>query len=62
VTGRLVENGSLGQAVREVTIATDFLSLLESVSDVGGDIRWIPLYGSVRTPSIAVERIIVSGL
>jgi PmbA protein len=62
VTGRLIEDGTLGRAVREVTIATDFLSLLTSVSDVGGDVRWIPLYGSVCTPSVAAERITVSGL
>jgi len=62
VTGRLIENGSLGRPVREVTVATDFLSLLSSVSDIAGDARWIPLYGSVCTPSLAVERITVSGL
>jgi PmbA protein len=61
VTGRLVENGTLARPVREVAIATDFLSLLASVSDLGADIRWIPLYGSVCTPSVAVERITVSG-
>ncbi len=62
VTGRLIENGSLGRPVREVTVATDFISFLESVSDVAGDARWIPLYGSVCTPSFAVERITVSGV
>ena len=35
VTGRLIENGALGRPVREVTIATDFLSLLGSVSRPG---------------------------
>jgi len=62
VTGRLIENGVLGRPVREVTVATDFLSFLSSVSDLAGDARWIPLYGSVCTPSVAVERITVSGL
>jgi PmbA protein len=62
VTGRLIENGALGRPVREVTIATDFLSLLGSINDLAGDARWIPLYGSVSTPSVAVERITVSGL
>jgi PmbA protein len=60
-TGRLIENGDLGAPVREVTIATDFLALLGSIADVGGDVRWIPLYGSVHTPSVAVEGITVSG-
>ena len=62
VTGRLIENGALGRPVREVTVATDFLSFLGSVSDLAGDSRWIPLYGSVCTPSLAVERITVSGV
>lgn len=62
VTGRLIEAGALGRPVREVTIATDFLSLLGSIVDLGADTRWIPLYGSVCAPSVAVERVVVSGL
>jgi PmbA protein len=62
VTGRLIVGGALDRPVREVTVATDFLSLLGSVVDLGGDVRWIPLYGSVCTPSVAVERVTVSGL
>lgn len=62
VTGRLIENGVLAAPVREVTIATDFLSFLNSVSDLAADARWIPIYGSVCTPSVAVQGITVSGL
>ncbi|MCL5735482.1 MAG: TldD/PmbA family protein [Actinobacteria bacterium] len=61
VTGRLIETGEPGLPVRGVTIATDFLGLLSSVVDLGGDSRWIPLYGSTRTPSIAVQGVAVSG-
>ena len=61
LAGRLIESGALGRPVREVTIATDFLSLLSSIIDLAGEPRWIPLYGSVCTPSLAVERITVSG-
>jgi PmbA protein len=61
-TGRLIEKGTAGMPVREVTIATDFLKLLGSVVDVGGDVRWIPLHGSVYAPSMAVEGIAVSGV
>ncbi|HLA80338.1 MAG TPA: TldD/PmbA family protein, partial [Thermoleophilia bacterium] len=61
VTGRLIEDGVAGRPVREVTIATDFISLLQSIGDLAGDSRWIPLYGSVRTPSIAVQAVAVSG-
>jgi PmbA protein len=62
VTGRLIEGGRAGAPVREVTMATDFISLLGSVSDIGGDARWIPLYGSVCTPCIAVKEVAVSGV
>ena len=58
----MIESGALGRPVREVTVATDFLALLGSIVDLGGDSRWIPLYGSVCTPSVAVERITVSGV
>lgn len=61
VTGRLIEGGAAGRPVREVTIASDILALLSSVSDLGGDGRWIPLYGSVHVPSIAVQGVMVSG-
>lgn len=60
-TGRIISGGSLGAPVREVTVATDFISLLKGVCDVGGDARWTPLYGSVYAPSLAVEGITVSG-
>jgi PmbA protein len=61
VTGRLIEGGEAGRPVREVTIATDFITLLRSIGDLAGDSRWIPLYGSVQTPSIAVLGVAVSG-
>jgi PmbA protein len=60
-TGRMISGGSLGAPVREVTVATDFISLLKGVRDVGGDARWTPLYGSAYAPSLVVEGITVSG-
>lgn len=62
VTGRLVEGGEPGRPVREVTVATDFAQLLGSVSEVAGDARWIPLYGSAYVPSLVVQGITVSGV
>ena len=52
---------TLGLDVREVTIASDFLSFLRNVVDVAADSRWVPLYGSVLCPSFAVEGVAVSG-
>jgi len=59
--GHLIENGSLGPPVREITIASDLLSMLRNVSDRAGDQRWIPFHGSVLTPAIAIGEIAVSG-
>jgi len=48
-TGRLIENGELGRPVREMTIASDLVSMLKSVQAVGGPGRWVPFGGSVRS-------------
>ncbi len=61
VTGRLIRGGALSQPVREVTIATDFVSLLAGIEDLAADGRWIPLHGSVYTPSLAVSGVAVAG-
>jgi PmbA protein len=61
VTGRLITGGELGRPVREVTVAAGFDHLLGSVSEVAGDARWIPLYGSAFVPSLTVRNIAVSG-
>jgi PmbA protein len=59
--GHLIEAGRRGRPVREVTIASDILSLLGNVVDRAGDARWIPFGGSVLTPSLAIADVTVSG-
>lgn len=61
VTGRMIVGGGLDRPVREVTIATDFLSLLGGVTDLAGDGRWSPFHGSVYAPAVAVRDVTVSG-
>jgi PmbA protein len=60
-SGRLIENGELGAPVREITIASDLVSMLRGVSAVGGDPRWIPLGGSVQAVPLLVQEMSVSG-
>ena len=60
-TGHLIEAGVRGRPVREITIASDMLSLLANVVDRADDGRWIPMYGSVLTPSVAIADVTVSG-
>ena len=56
VTGRLIENGALGaRRCGKSPSPPTSCPCSRSVSDLGGDARWIPLYGSVCTPSVAVS-------
>jgi PmbA protein len=59
--GRLIENGALGTPVREITIASDLVSMLKSVRSVGAPSRWVPFGGSVKAPPLLVGEMAVSG-
>jgi PmbA protein len=60
-SGRLIEGGELGRPVREITIAGDLVSMLQSVEAVGGEARWVPFGGSVSTPPLLLAEMTVSG-
>jgi PmbA protein len=60
-SGRLIENGELGAAAREVTIASDLVSMLKAVRAVGSESRWLPFGGSVKTPPILIGDMTVGG-
>jgi PmbA protein len=60
-TGRLIENGELADPVREVTIASDLVSMLKAVSGVGSDARWVPFGGSVKVPTLLIEEMTIGG-
>jgi PmbA protein len=60
-SGRLIEGGQLGAAVREITIASDLVSMLRSVVAVGSENRWVPLGGSVKAAPMLVSEMSVSG-
>jgi PmbA protein len=60
-SGLLIEGGELGAPVRELTIASDLVSMLTSVRAVGAESRWIPLGGSVKAPPILIGEMAVSG-
>jgi PmbA protein len=59
--GRLIEGGELGAPVREITIASDLVSMLKAVRLVGSEARWVPFGGSVKAPPLLVEEMAVSG-
>ena len=60
-TGRLIEGGELGRPVREITIASDLVSMLKAVRGVGSDSRWVPFGGSVKAAPLLLEEMSVGG-
>jgi PmbA protein len=60
-TGRLIEGGELTAPVRELTIASDLVSMLRSVRAVGAEGRWVPFGGSVRAAPMLLAEMAVSG-
>jgi PmbA protein len=60
-SGRLIENGSAAGPVRELTIASDLVSMLKAVRAVGSQARWVPFGGSVKAPPILIGEMSVSG-
>jgi PmbA protein len=60
-SGRLIENGELGQPVREATIASDLVSMLLAVRAVGSEARWVPFGGSVKAPPVLIGEMTVGG-
>ena len=53
--------GELGEPVREITIASDLVSMLRSVIAVGREARWAPFGGSVRAAPLLLGEMAVSG-
>lgn len=60
-SGRLIENGEAATPVREVTIASDLVSMLKAVRTLGSEARWVPFGGSVKAPPILIAEMSVSG-
>jgi PmbA protein len=51
--GLLIQGGALGQPVREVTVASTLQRMLQSVVEIGGDLRWLPGVAAGQTVAIA---------
>jgi PmbA protein len=60
-TGILITGGELGEPVREITIASDLVTMLRSILAVGVEARWVPFGGSVRAAPLLLEEMAVSG-
>lgn len=61
-TGYRVEDGKIGRAVNQITIAGNFFEMLKNVLGIGNDEYWmIAANGNVRTPSLYVKSLAISG-
>ena len=60
-TGLLIENGELAAPVREITIASDLVTMLKGIAAIGGDPRWVPFGGSVKAVPLLLGEMSVSG-
>ena len=58
-TGLRLDDGSLGQPLREMTIASTLLDVLRSVQAVGSDLRFFP--GGTGTPTLLIGEMTVGG-
>jgi PmbA protein len=56
--GLWIEKGEVVHAVEEITIASDFGSMLMNIEAVGSDLLWL---GRVASPSVLVSNMTVAG-
>jgi PmbA protein len=57
--GLLIENGSVGAPVREITIASTLQRMLQDIVEVGADIDWLPMRAAGM--SLVIEDVTMSG-
>jgi PmbA protein len=60
-TGLRVEDGALGEPLREMTIASTLPDVLAAVQAVGSDLRFFPGGGALGTPTVLVGEMTVAG-
>ncbi|MBN4060518.1 TldD/PmbA family protein [bacterium AH-315-I20] len=56
--GFLIENGKIGQAVQEITIAGNLRDMFANISHLGNDVTWL---GSTAVPSICISDMTIAG-
>lgn len=60
--GLLVEGGSIIRSVEQITIAGNITTLLHGILAVGSDLRFcVPEFGRVGSPSLLIDKLMVSG-
>ena len=60
--GQLVENGEIVRSVDQITVAGNFLALMQSIEATGADLRFgPPMGGRIGSPSLLIAKLVVSG-
>jgi PmbA protein len=59
--GLWIENGEIVGPVNNVTIATTLNDLLNNITQVGNDLRMIPMFGSIGVPTLRVDNVTIGG-
>jgi PmbA protein len=57
--GLMIRGGALAEPVREVTVASTLQRMLQSIVEIGGDLRWLP--GSAAGQTLAIADMQLSG-
>jgi PmbA protein len=60
-TGLRVEDGRIGEPLREMTVASTLLDMLTAVTAVGSDLRFFPGEGAIGTPTLLVGEMTIAG-
>ena len=60
-TGLRVDDGGLGEPLREMTIASTIPEVLQRIEAVGSDLRFFPGGGALGTPTLLVGEMTVAG-
>ncbi|MEQ8672205.1 MAG: TldD/PmbA family protein [Aggregatilineales bacterium] len=60
-SGKWIKNGKLTDPINGVTVATTLNELLKNISEVGNDLRMFPFMGSLGSPTVRVDNVIVGG-
>lgn len=61
--GFLIENGRIGRAVDQITLADNFFTILQKIQSVGSDLFFNPPSdaGSIGSPSIVIRDVTIAG-
>lgn len=59
--GLWIENGEITGPVGGVTVATTLNDFLNNISQVGNDLRMIPMFGNIGVPTLRVDNVTIGG-